>query len=304
MQRSSRVESRPLNIIHMAEDMTDTHYRPDLSDHPVHRIAPLDRYVWGRWHHGRVTTRGYALEARLALKALKVRGTPQKFLIFARPRSGTWLLSTLLNQVPGLTCEGEMLHFAVAAPRRFLNNAARCTTDAVYGNKLLSYQLLEIQRVPPVGFFEGLAEDGFRFIHMRRNTLSQCFSLATAQLTRQYRLRPEQKDRPVKEVTIDPNYFVHLVRWNIAMLDFETRLMARVPHLMTDYDRDFSDGVKHQASIDRICDFLDHPRAPVSARLHKLGARNVVLNRDELMERLKAEGLDTALDRVEKEEPK
>ena len=81
----------------------------DLSAHPVHAIPPVgDPYVLGRWHRDRVSARGYLLEARVALKALVVRGRPERFLILARPRSGTTLLYRLLDQVPGLECDGEM----------------------------------------------------------------------------------------------------------------------------------------------------------------------------------------------------
>mgnify|MGYP000492331937 CR=1 FL=1 len=69
----------------------------DLSAHPVHAIPPVgDPYVLGRWHRDRVSARGYLLEARVALKALVVRGRPERFLILARPRSGTTLLYRLL----------------------------------------------------------------------------------------------------------------------------------------------------------------------------------------------------------------
>ena len=57
----------------------------DLSAHPVHAIPPVgDPYVLGRWHRDRVSARGYLLEARVALKALVVRGRPERFLILAR----------------------------------------------------------------------------------------------------------------------------------------------------------------------------------------------------------------------------
>jgi hypothetical protein len=154
-----------------------------LQSHPVHAIAPVgDPYVLGLWHKDRASWRGYAYEARVAAKALLRQGDPAKFLMLGRPRSGTTLLYRLLRQVPGLHCDGEVLHHAVLAPRAFLNRLAAIKQARAWGGKLLSYQMFEVQRIRDhAGFLEGLVEDGFLLIHIRRDTYAQCLSLSTAQ---------------------------------------------------------------------------------------------------------------------------
>lgn len=268
----------------------------DLSAHPVHAIPPVgDPYVLGRWHRDRVSARGYLLEARVALKALVVRGRPERFLILARPRSGTTLLYRLLDQVPGLECDGEMLHYAVLRPRGLLDSLAGRSRARVYGCKLLSYQMFEVQKIRPEPFFEALHRDGIRLIHMQRNTFSQSISLSTAQGTGEYHAAADAAGTRT-EITLDPDRFVQMVRWNLAMLDYERQLLAPYPHLVVDYDRELADGARHQSAIDRICGWLGHPTGPVRADLGRMGARNVVVNRDALRARLLAEGLGAALD--------
>ena len=62
-------------------------------------MPPVDTtYVAGRWHHDRVALGGYVIEARILLKSLTVpRNRNKRFLIIGRARSGTTLLTRLLN---------------------------------------------------------------------------------------------------------------------------------------------------------------------------------------------------------------
>lgn len=268
----------------------------DLSSHPVHDITPLgDPYVFGRWHKDRVSTKGYRMEARVAVKSALAGRTPDRcFLMLARPRSGTTLLYRLLDQVRGLRCDGEVLHHAVFSPRGVLASLARNSHAQVYGAKLLSYQMLEVQRLRPAPFFTALHRDGMRLIHVQRNTFAQSISLSTAHHTRKYHSRTGEEGQRT-DITLDPDLFVRMVRWNLAMLDYEKQLLAPFPHLVVQYDRDLKESSCHQPTIDRICAWLGHPSSPVSADLSRMGARMVVTNRDALRKRLEQDGLAEAL---------
>ena len=251
----------------------------DLSDHPVHAIPPVgDPYVLGLWHKGRVTVRGYLREGivagRLALAA--PAPTPRRFVIFGRPRSGSTLLSRLLNQVHGLRCAGEMLNFAMADPRRYLDGLARLSGARVFGSKVLSYQLLEIQRLPdPPGFLGAMVKDGYTLIHLRRNTFEQALSLSLAQATGHYhRLNGDRKVPPAAQIDLPPAAFAAQYRWNAAMLDYEDALVSRLPHITVDYDRDLARQRAHQPTIDRICASLGVPASPVRADMRRMGGPN------------------------------
>lgn len=254
-------------------------WRQALAAHPVHDIPPVgDPYVWGRFHKDRASLRGYAFEARVWAKSIVKRTDPRKFLMVGRPRSGTTLLRRLLNQVEGLQCDGEMLHHAVLAPHAFLNRLAGIKDTPVYGSKLLSYQIFEVQRIgDPAHFFEGLLADGYTLIHVRRATFDQALSLSVAQAGLGYHQRAgEVAGR--RDVTLDPDLFVRQVRHHKAMLDYEDLLFSHLPHLIVQYEDDLLHAETHQCCVDRICFALGLASGPVTADLARQAARTEVTN--------------------------
>lgn len=273
--------------------MTKTILR-DLSEHPVHKTPPVGApYVLGKWHHDRATWRGYALETRIALKARRTKGNPRRFLILARPRSGTTLLYRLLNQVPNLTCEGEMLHYAVSSPLKYLRNLAQSSRADVYGCKILSYQMLEVQKIDPKPFLEALVEEGVQLIHVQRNTFKQCLSLAAAQGTNDYHIHAGQQ-KPRRDIILDPKRFEQMVRWNLEMLDYERELLFQFEHKVISYDKGLSNRINHQETINEICKFLGHKSSSVMADLHRMGARNNIENKEALERAVESAGLEAA----------
>jgi hypothetical protein len=184
-------------------------------------------------------------------------------------------------------CDGEVLHYSVLRPTRHVKNLAVVRTKTAYGCKVLSYQLLEVQRMKsPLRFFDSLAADGFQFIHLRRDTFAQCLSLATAMQTRVYTGRSGKPRKGIRELVIDEERFRALLQWNTAMLDYEDTLMSAYPHLRLQFEDDLVEPVVQQATVDRICALIGHPSAPVSARLERVGGekgRFRVSNRDALL---------------------
>lgn len=274
-----------------------SHLAPQLAAHPVHRIAPVgDPYVLGRWHHDRLSLKGYAFEARVFLKALIRRNDTQRFLMIGRPRSGTKLLQQLLNQVEGIHCDGEVLHHATLAPRHFLNQLAGIKSSRAWGCKMLSYQMFEVQRIPDHhAFLDGLLEDGFQLIHIRRQTYDQSLSLSCAQAFDQYHLSSKARDTQIRHLSLDPAHFVDQVRWNLAMLDYENLLLSDLPHLVVDYEADLKNAASHQPTVDRICAGLGLPSGLVAADLIPTGEKLRIDNLDALHDALRRAGLGHVL---------
>lgn len=245
----------------------------ELANHPAY-TAPrvsLRPYRFGL-HPDTLAISGYIMELKVLAKALMTPAQDRKkFLIFGRARSGTTLLKSLLDQVDGLICESEMLHNGVVAPRRLLNALARKAPTPAYGCKLLSYQLVDVHRIrTPVRFFRQLHEDGFKLIHIERNTVDQVLSLLTARESRAF--TPEEFDRLGQldgTLHLDPELFRKALTANMAFLDLERKIMAQLPHLHVSYDRDLNDNGTHQATVDRICAFVGVPSSRVETRLRK-----------------------------------
>src|SRR4051794_949293 len=101
-----------------------------------------------------------------------------RFVIYCRGRDGSTLLVDLLNQLPGVHCDGEILHARVLASWLYVQACESIASGEVYGFKLLSHHLTHVQRVSdPAAFLRRLDSSGYKIIHLRReNMLRQILS--------------------------------------------------------------------------------------------------------------------------------
>lgn len=274
----------------VSRDRIDDH----LARSPVIGSEPQDG--WQRFiHRDRASLGGYAMEARVWLKARGHNDTPKPFVIYARPRSGTTLLVRILNQVPQMRCDGEMLHHAVLRPIGFLSDLRRRAGPDVraYGVKILSYQLMDVQRVlRPVAFFEKLKAQDFTIFHLVRNSWDQNLSLIKAHQTGLY--YGDKAAQP--DFAVDPARFAALLRWNEAMLAYENQVMEHVPHVRIDYDAQLRDKNSQADTVKGMCETLGLPfrfetEAPARIPGGKAPPQEIV-NMDEILRHLQDEGLD------------
>lgn len=260
---------------------------PQIVKDPLEGIDPLGHpYVLGAWHRDRVSLIGYKAELGAALRPQIGAGAQRKFLIIARPRSGTTLLCGLLDSVPGVTCEMEMLHFAVASPSRYLKTLARKSPTEVYGCKFLTYQMLEVNKIrDPRAFLDDLVADGFEIVHLIRRSFDQAFSLYAAQLVGKFKVEKGAKAETT-DIVFDKDTFIKQLRLSEAQLAWERSFMAYFDRIEVQYERDLIGDATQQQTIDRFCDHFGVARATVSARVEKAlsAKRTRVVNKDEIHE--------------------
>lgn len=264
-----------------------------LSD--IHDMPPVDtRYVAGRWHHDRVALGGFAVEARVFIKSLLVpRNANQRFLIVGRARSGTTLLTRLLNAQSRIRCDGEVLKRNVLAPRMFFDRLAGKSPAAVFGAKVLSYQMVQVHRMrAPQRFLGSLAARGVKLIHLERDTFFQTLSLAVAQARQQY-----HSDKGAgalrTRVRLEPEDFLARLRWSAALLDYERAALAALPHLHISYERDLASPEAQMATLGRVCALFGLDAEPVAAPLKKVlptAPDRIIENYDEIRQFLEARG--------------
>jgi hypothetical protein len=272
----------------------------NIDDEILSRVLswpPVDAaYVAGRWHRDRVAWGGIWVEARVFGKSLITprNEAVRKFLILGRARSGTTLLTDLLNAHPDVTCELEVLAKRVLAPFKYLERLAGKAPTAAYGAKLLSYQMIQVQQFrDPVRFLDTLHEAGFRLLHLKRETFDQTLSLAIAQSTMRY----HQKDAGDKRdpVYLDPDDFLRRLEWSDMLATYEERCLRDLPHLALSYERDLLAPEQQQATADRIFGWIGVRPAAVSSRLKKIlpaQPSEVISNYEEIAHRLEKSGLE------------
>ena len=253
--------------------------------HPVVGSEPRTD-IYGRIgiHPDRLNPKSLPMEAKVLVKALLRSDTPKPFVIYGRPRSGTTLLVRLLDQVPEVRCNGELLHYFLLDPVGFLKRLPRrAGPDAkAYGIKLVSYHLLEIQRIRrPLSFFDRIGGFGYSVVHLTRDTWDQTLSLAKAQQSGLYFSKGRTEAQSLR---LDPDRFFDLLQWNADMLAYETEVMSHVPHHVVCYETGLKDADHHQSTIDDICRHLGVTSAPVSATMKRTGGEGGLQKVDNLEE--------------------
>lgn len=241
---------------------------------------PHDGYLFGKVHPDRVRATGVLMEARVWAKSLGRNDRATPFMIFGRPRSGSTLLVRLLDQVPGVRCDGELLHYGLISPLGLLSRLPRRAASAAYGVKVLSYQLTEIQRIRrPLAFFDRVCAMGYHIIHLRRDTWSQTVSLTRAAASGSY--HGDRSKTKHTELFIDPRRFMDLLAWNDRMLRYEDEVMQHLQCHTLQYETALRDRTQHQRVVDDISAMLGVPSATVQAGASSTGWGQIV-NMDQL----------------------
>jgi len=272
---------------------------PENFEHLL-KAPPVDtKFIFGR-HHGRYKVKGYVIEARVALRSLLSSGpgAENKFLIISRARSGTSLLRDLLNSHPDINCEAEILASARLFPKTHIHHRVKKHDRPVYGAKILSYQMVQVHGIAePEEFFRHFHDQGFKFIHLKRNTFWQTFSLFKATSTGVFHT-DRHKVTKTKAVEVDIPDFIARLRWSDALLQYETAGLKDIDPLDIDYDTELSQPEFFQATAARIFDYLNVSEHPVETTLRKvLPTRpdDVILNFDALVAEIEREGLSHVL---------
>jgi len=250
------------------------------------------------------------VEAGLAAlaSAMNGRGASTRFILFGRGRSGTTALVSLLDGLPSVRCEGEILHDWVPFPHLHVRGRSARAASRTYGCKILSYQIRDVQWTLPSRreFLHTLHhEDGFQVLYLRRtNLLRHALSNIRARRDTFH----QEKDgaggsggqRSEREALhVDPETVVDWMRSSEALRTYEETLLDGVPHLSLTYEDHIRNPDQHQATIDDICEFLDVESAPVQSRYQKIAPpslRDGVENYDQLVRRLQGTRYEEYLD--------
>ena len=187
-----------------------------------------------------------------------------RFVIVTAGRSGSELLTDLLNSHPAIVCDAEILHERQAMPERFVaGRAAKAGLGGAqaYGFKIhcghFGYQFI---REHP-GYLSQMSKSGAHLIWLRReDLLAQAISSTVANHTRWHWREDDHASFEAPEVDpVEVLMMTYLFEESDAFLG---RLVAGLPHLTLVYERDLLDGTRQQATVHRICAHLGVEEAP------------------------------------------
>lgn len=204
---------------------------------------------------------GYARELQLHTKRLiNVAHHPkQKFVIFSTGRSGSTLLLNLMNNNPKIHCAGELLRSKTLSPRKVIKHSSQINDKQVFGFKLLSYQLLNLQ--PTIknkkSFLEHLVEDGYQIIYLeRKNSLLQALSVIYAMERNVWHYKNEVNIEHTK-ITLNPQKLANMIHEFEQFKLKERALLGNLPYLYINYEQDLEQAANLKTTVFKLERYLN-----------------------------------------------
>jgi hypothetical protein len=230
--------------------------------------------------------------------------TPQRFVIYCPPRTGSSLLASLFDSHPSVRCEGELLAKRVPRPLAWFDGrsaSARLQGQLVWGCKVISQHL----RWFPDTYGEGgqllrdLVERDYKLIVLRRRDwLLQALSAAHAGRT-QYHFTSDDATS-FDAMRVDPVEVLSLLLTMEQEDAVVTSSVADLPHVELWYEDDLQTPDRQQRTLDRLTDELGIEPATVSSRYVSVAPPSFagrVANADEVAELIASTRFAPFLDR-------
>lgn len=219
---------------------------------------------------------GYGLEARALTRsvAARLRGVPepkQKFVIFGRGRSGSTLLTSLLDGHSQITCLGEILRYRSVNPVKQLHRELATTGSFAAGFKLLSYQMRSIHRLPPENdLLKQLSDGGMHVIYLKRdNLVRHAVSNLYARKRRAYHSSDKRAAEKTR-VVIEPEEIFAWMEGSAALGAYEEQVLRNVPHTALSYEQNLSNETAQQATYHGLLDEFGLPFEEPQSALRKV----------------------------------
>lgn len=224
---------------------------------------------------------------------LSGRSAPKtRFILFGRGRSGTTALVSLLDALPSVRCEGEILHDYVPFPYVHVLGRSAWTASPTYGCKILSYQIRDVQRAldAPTNVLKRLHENnGFQVLYLRRTNLLR-HALSNIRARREHFHQKEQEaSTGGSALHVDPENVIEWMRSSETLREYEHTLLEGVPHLSLTYEEHLRNPATHQSTVNSICEYLNVETAPVDTNYQKVAPPSLqdgVANYRALVQRL------------------
>ncbi len=196
----------------------------------------------------------------------------KKVILYGSGRSGSTLLTSLLNSHPDIYFDHEIFA-AKTAPNiwfpktyiKLLSKRATLHGASVYGAGLMSTQLNGQRYMEQINFLESLSSRKWHFIHIRReNILKVVLSLLRAKYDQEW----ESKKMNNQKIEYPPTSVIQLIRHHEQLYSIEDEIMKKIPHVKVIYERDLEKG-NWEIITNKIYDSLNLERVTPFSSLKK-----------------------------------
>ncbi|MBK8982178.1 MAG: hypothetical protein IPM38_07610 [Ignavibacteria bacterium] len=207
-----------------------------------------------------------------------------KFVIYTRGRTGSTLLTELLNCHPEIYCDVEIFNFIYSGsiinfPELYIKSCSKrasASGKSVYGFKVKIGQLrFEHKYKDYEKILMSLHEQGWKFIHLKRvNLLRHKLSNIITYQTDIFHLRKNDEEFN-KKIIIDCKQLLKGIKYGEEVEKTEEENLKNIPHMKIIYEDDLLDNSIFQRTADRVFNFLGINSYPVKSELKRITKENL-----------------------------
>lgn len=200
--------------------------------------------------------------------------SPIRFVIFGRGRSGSTALVSLLDSLPNLYCDGEILNQPVPSP--YSHVLARCgnSKSDIYGCKILSYQIKDVQPIDDrEGFIHRLHDNNFKIIYLKRENL--IFHALSNIRARKFGFHNNKEKHNHGKITIDLDHLLKWMKGSEELDTYEKLLLKDFQPLSLTYEKHLLNSENHQSTVKLVTDYLGVECGTAKTNYRKLSPKKL-----------------------------
>ncbi len=218
-----------------------------------------------------------------------------RFVIYTRGRTGSTLLTELINCHPDIFCDVEIFNYLycksrVMFPNKYIKSCSRRASllnKPVYGFKVKIAQLrFEHKYKNYDSILKQLSEDGWKFIYLKRtNFLRHKLSNLLAAETQVFHLKKNDAAK-FEKIKVNCDVLLEGIRYSEEVERTESDNLKNIPHITVEYEKDLLRDENHQKISDKIFSYLGLESCSVSTDYKRLTGDNledVIANYDEVV---------------------
>jgi hypothetical protein len=189
-----------------------------------------------------------------------------------------------MNSHKGVHCDDEILGHPVRFPHAWVDAHRRRWPDRHYGFKVKPYQLSVDQQLDSGAWLRRMHDLDWKLIHLRRrNVLRHALSNMVAEHVG-FVFRGTGPPKPAG-LTVDVEMLLGAMSVREEQAEVERAALAGLPHVSVCYEDDLVKPERLQATLDRLSDALDLPRAQARTEVRRITSddlRTTIANYDEV----------------------
>lgn len=218
----------------------------------------------------------------------------KKFVIYTRGRTGSTVLTDLLNSHPDMFCDHEIFNISdtitkVKYPLLYISSCSKRASahnKNVYGFKLKIEQMKNEHEYKDIDvILSRLETAGWKFIYLKRiNILNHTISGLLSNQSKVFHLK-NGKEFKHEKINIDCKHLFDVMNYFEDLERQEEESLKYVSYMTVNYEPDLLDNSAHQKTADRIFEYLGISSHPVNTTFRKIipeNLKDIILNYEEM----------------------